>query len=421
MTNSVSRRTFLTAGTAVVAASLAPNAAFAADGKGNNPTAGTAPFTLNAEVLDSGEQVTSVTIDASRQGGLKEGPIPTTAFTVHARATNPLTDTVAYDMDRIVTAARADNRGRIVLDLEHGEGVSGGATLNYIVDAGRNVMLDLEYTITQVEPLPRHGKGAPQIRSFTQGALVDPEVDAFTHQVAASGTNYRLFTPQNRGRSQSRPLIVWLHGGGEGGLLTGGYNYYDNEAPLRGNRGALGFTTDEAQDLFGGAYVVAPQCPAYWLADGPAYAPLISEVIEEVCATHKVDRDRIHVVGCSNGGYMTLKMIVENPHAFASAVPICPVIVPITPTGGPMVPDEQLKAIDTPTWLITAANDTVVNAQANTVHAHELIDGSIMSLYDDVTWDGTEFHGHWSWIYAARNDPSHQGVKLWKWMAGQKL
>ncbi|MFC8523731.1 hypothetical protein [Pseudarthrobacter sp. NPDC057230] len=49
---------------------------------------------------------------------------------------------------------------------------------------------------------------------------------------------------------------MWLHGGGEGGLLTGGYNYYDNESPLRANRGALGFSTNEAQDLFDGAYVV---------------------------------------------------------------------------------------------------------------------------------------------------------------------
>jgi predicted peptidase len=248
---------------------------------------------------------------------------------------------------------------------------------------------------------------------------VDPEVDAFTHHVAASGTKYRLFTPPERGRSQNRPLIVWLHGGGEGGLLTGGYNYYDNETTLRANRGALGFITDEAQDLFGGAYVVAPQCPAYWLADGPAYAPLISEVIEEVCAAHSVDRDRIHVVGCSNGGYMTLKMIVENPNAFASAVPICPVVVPFSSTA-PMVPDEQLAAIETPTWLITAADDTTIDPQANTVHAHELIPGSIMSLYENVTWDGNRFPGHWSWIYAARNDPSHQGVDLWTWMAEQQ-
>lgn len=111
---------------------------------------------------------------------------------------------MAYDLDRPVTAARIDSRGRIILDLKHGEGVLGDATLDFIEDALRNVMLDLEYTITQVQPLPQHGKGARGIESFIQGALRSPEVDAFTHHVSArSGTNYRLFTPRNRGRSQA--------------------------------------------------------------------------------------------------------------------------------------------------------------------------------------------------------------------------
>lgn len=417
--NTLSRRTFVTAAGTAVVAGLAPTAALAADGKGTNQPRSSAPFTLTATVLDGGEQITSVVIDASRQGGLKEGPLPASAFTVHAHGVNPLTGRVAYDLDRPVTAARADNRGLITLDLKHGEGIPGGATLGYISNAQRNVMLDLTYTVRQVQPLPRHGDGAPHIGAFTQGALVSPEVDAFTHHVARSGLNYRLFAPKNRGRSQSRPLIVWLHGGGEGGLLTGGYSYYDNETPLRGNRGALGFTTDEAQDLFGGAYVVAPQSPSMWLADGPAYAPRIWEVIEEVCATHNVDRGRIHVVGCSNGGYMSLKMTVEYPDAFASAVPICGVVAPFN-SPGPMVTDEQLAAIDTPTWLISAADDTIIDPQANTVHAHELIPGSIMSLYENVTWNGYKFPGHFSWIYASHNDPSHNGIKLWQWMAQQQ-
>ncbi|MEV4991540.1 prolyl oligopeptidase family serine peptidase [Pseudarthrobacter sp. LMD1-1-1.1] len=419
MNNPLSRRTFITAaGTAVAAAGLTPTVALAADGKDTDRRAGSAPFTVNATVLDGGEQITSVVIDASRQGGLAEGPIPASAFTVHALGVNPLTGTVAYDLNRTVTAARADNEGRITLDLKHGEGIPGGASLDYIWNAQRNVLLDLTYTISQVQPLPRHGNGAPQIGAFTQGALVSPEVDAFTRHVARSGLNYRLFAPKNRGRSQGRPLIVWLHGGGEGGLLTDGYSYYDNETPLRGNRGALGFTTDEAQDLFGGAYVVAPQSPSMWLADGPAYAPRIREVIEEVCEAHNVDRDRIHVVGCSNGGYMSLKMVVEYPDVFASAVPICGVVAPFN-SPGPMVTDEQLAAINTPTWLITAADDPIIDPQANTVHAHELIPGSIMSLYENVTWNGYKFLGHFSWIYASHNDPSHNGIKLWRWMAQQ--
>lgn len=177
--NTLSRRTFVTAASTAVVAGLAPTAALAADGNTNQPR-GSAPFTLTATVLDGGEQITSVVIDASRQGGLKVGPLPASAFTVHAHGVNPLTGRVAYDLDRPVTAARADNRGLITLDLKHGEGILGGATLGYISNAQRNVMLDLTYTVRQVQPLPRHGDGAPHIGAFTQGALVSgPQLSSF--------------------------------------------------------------------------------------------------------------------------------------------------------------------------------------------------------------------------------------------------
>ena len=78
--------------------------------------------------------------------------------------------------------------------------------------------------------------------------------------------NYRLFSPAGAERwtgHGKRPLIVWLHGGGEGGLKSA--NYYDNEPQMRANRGALGFSTPEAQRIFDGAYVVAPQAESFWL------------------------------------------------------------------------------------------------------------------------------------------------------------
>lgn len=416
MSSPFPRRAVLTAGAAAATAAAA-TVGLAPAALAKRPER-SAPFTLDAEVLDGGEQIVSVTIDATRQGGLPTGELPTTIFTVHARGTNRLTGTVAYDLDRAVTAVGADHRGRITVELEHGYGVDGASTLDYVGAAGRNVQLDLEYTITQNEPLPLRGKGVAQISSFVQGDLVSPEVDAFSSHVSASGTNYRLFSPARRGKPAELPLVVWLHGGGEGGVGKNGADYYDNETQLRANRGALGPATPEAQALFGGAYVVAPQCTSAWMADGDTFEPLIDEIIEEVAASHRIDRDRVHVTGCSNGGYMSLKMIVENPGTFASAVPIC---CGIGGSPEPLVSDDQLAAISTPTWLIAAANDDTLDPQTNSVHAHELIDESILSLYDTVTWDGVDYPGHWSWIYAARNDPSHEGTSLWEWMAEQQL
>jgi hypothetical protein len=57
---------------------------------------------------------------------------------------------------------------------------------------------------------------------------------------------------------------------------------------------------------------------------------------------------------------------------------------------------------------------------ANTIHAHDLIPRSLMTLYDHVIWNGHQFPGHWSWIYVARNDPSINGTHIWQWMARQR-
>jgi predicted peptidase len=189
---------------------------------------------------------------------------------------------------------------------------------------------------------------------------------------------------------------------------------------LRANRGALGFATREAQRIFGGAYVVAPQSPSFWLEDGPRFAPQIREIIGEISRRHPIDRDRLYVAGCSNGGYMSLEMTVIYRHLFAASVPICGVVASLEPGGPPMITDAELRRIDTPTWLVASRDDTTVPPEANTIHAHDLIPGSLMTLYDHVIWNGYQFPGHWSWIYVARNDPSINGTHIWQWMAQQR-
>jgi predicted peptidase len=412
----ISRRTVLAAGAGAVAGLSVPSVVAA------RPGTTRVGFTLNARVLDGGEQVTSVTLHTSRLGHIDPASLTTGTFTVHAKATSPIPIAAGdqifseYDLDRPVTAARLDRRGDIVLDLSYAEGQIGGGTLGYVLSRGRNVRLDLAYTITQHTPVVVRGRGPLTIASFAQGRLDNPEVDAFSHHVSRSGMKYRLYTPR-RGRGK-RPLVVWLHGGGEGASLPDGY--YDNETTLRANRGALGFATPEAQQIFGGAYVVAPQSTSYWLEDGPRFAPLILEIVREVARRHPVDRDRIHVVGCSNGGYMSLEMTTTFPDLFATSVPICGVVASLEPGGPTMITDAELAGITTPTWLVASRDDPTVPPAPNTVHAHHLIPGSLMTLYDHVVWNGHQFPGHWSWIYVARNDPAVEGTHIWQWMARQR-
>lgn len=420
MRTSITRRSVLVSGVAAGASALLGTPAASAAVNASSAGGG-AWVTPVAEVLDGGEQVTSLRVSSAGLARAERSSLTANTFAVHVAATNPLTGEVAYEQDRVVSAAGWSRRDEVTLELEHGWGVAGGGTLSYMGAYGRNVLLDLDYTVTQVEPLRgAAGSGRIVIDSFRQARLSDPEVDAFGHHATASGLNYRLFSPVGAGGPEGAALVVWLHGGGEGGLLTDGYDYYDNETQLRANRGALGFATPEAQAHFGGAYVLAPQSTSAWMLDGDRFAPLVMEAIEEVVATRRIDRRRIHVVGCSNGGYMSLKMVAEHPDVFATSTPICCGIGARDGSSTYFISDAELEAMTTPTWLVASADDTTLDSQANTVYAHERIDGSIMSLYDRVTWDGNTFPGHWSWIYVARNDPSHDGRSIWEWMATTK-
>ena len=419
----ISRRTVLAAGAAAAGLSLPGVAAYA----GGHPSR-SVRFTLNARVLDGGEQVTSITLDTDRLGPIDPDSLTTDTFSVHAKATSPIPVAAGdqifseYDLDRPVTDVRLDRRGNIVIQLRYAEGQVGGGTLGYILSKGRNVQLDLVYTITQNAPITLRNRRPVTIRRFEQGRLSNPEVDAFSYRVSDSGMNYRLYSPNrgggHRGRRRGRPLIVWLHGGGEGGLLAD--DYYDNETPLRANRGALGFATPRAQRIFDGAYVVAPQSTSYWMEDGPRFAPLIREIIGDLARRYPIDRDRIYVVGASNGGYMTMEMTNIYRDLFAAAVPICGVVQPLRPGGPRLLTDAELRQIRTPTWLVTSRNDPTVPAEPNTILAHRLIPDSLLTLYDRVVWNGHEYDDHWSWIYVARNDPSINGTHIWQWMADQR-
>ncbi len=381
------------------------------------PVPTSATFTLNAKVLDGGQQIVSLTIDSSRLG-VRASSLSAGTFSVHAVGTNPTsaTDVTGIDADRTVTGVHLDRRGRIVIDLAYGFDVSSAFTFAWSNSAGtlgRNIMLDLAYTVTQNHPITLRDGRSFTFASLTQGKVVDPEVDAYRYG-QSHGLKYRLFTPAGWGK---RPLIVWLHGGGEGGWSDA----YNDDLPLIANRGALGFSTPKAQRVFGGAYVLAPQATDYWLND-PAmgYSAKLKALIDDVVKHNRIDRSRIYVVGASNGGYMAPKLAIDYPGFFAADVPISPVVAFGDST---MISDAQLTQLRRiPTWVVQAKNDPVVPFETNGKHIYDVVGNALLSAYDGVTWDGVTYNGHWSWIYVAHNDPTtRHGLHIWQWMANQSL
>ncbi|MFT3944439.1 MAG: PHB depolymerase family esterase [Ancrocorticia sp.] len=398
-------------------AELLPSDVVLAADDSNTEPSGAVPFTLDAYVLDGGQQVVSLTLDTSDRA-VDESSLDADTFSVHAKGTSPfasLTDVAGFDVDRGVTGASLDSEGDIVIDLGHGFMVPGADTLGWSNEAGRNIQLDLEYTITQNKPIALADSTSVEFAEFEQGALVDAEVDAFAAG-ASAGLNYRLFTPDTAASSE-RPLVVWLHGGGEGGWAEA----QDNALPLLANRGALGFITPEAQDIFGGAYVLAPQATDFWMNDAAmGYSAQLKALIDDVVATNNIDASRIYVAGASNGGYMAARLGSDYPDYFAAVVPVCPAVAYGSTT---LLTDDELAVLnDVPTWIVQATSDDVLPYETNGGHMADIVSNALLTTYPDVTAGGVTYPPHFSWIYVANNDPVNaDGQHIWQWMAAQKL
>lgn len=160
--------------------------------------------------------------------------------------------------------------------------------------------------------------------------------------------DYRYYSPVKENDKTKYPLVVWLHGMGNGLEVGGQLAASDIEM----------WATPEYQSRFagGGAFIFAPRSleekGLFW--DNSLIYPVraaIDDFIEKNKAN--IDLSRIYVGGYSMGGKMTLKMAVAYPEMFAAAFPICPAWVPDT--------SATAKLADMPVWLTSGTSDPLVN------------------------------------------------------------
>lgn len=154
-----------------------------------------------------------------------------------------------------------------------------------------------------------------------------------------NGIRYRLKAPEGQG---PRPLVLFLHGGGECGT--------DNLRQLTGTLGAI-----ELAERLADFYVMAPQAPTGGMTDEERFAKLQSrgdpyrvclrmktdngpldsgwtrDYLAKVCAQIRsliaggqVDPARVYLFGLSMGGAGALKALSVAPDLFAAAVIVCP-------------------------------------------------------------------------------------------------
>lgn len=217
-------------------------------------------------------------------------------------------------------------------------------------------------------------------------------------------------------------LVIWLHGAGEGGAN----GEVGPEVANLGNE-VTALYTEEFQSLFGGAYILTPQTPTMWMNNGTGeytsdgssiYTEALMALIDAyVKANPDIDTNRIIIGGCSNGGFMTMKMIMTYPEYFAAAYPICEAY---TDT---WITDDMINSIaDLPLWFVYALNDTVVDPNANaiaTINRLKAVNDDVhVSEFENVY--GETYMGHWSWLYFFNNEcVDENGTNMWQWLAQQ--
>ncbi|MBE6820234.1 MAG: hypothetical protein E7516_04210 [Ruminococcaceae bacterium] len=188
--------------------------------------------------------------------------------------------------------------------------------------------------------LSKEGGIEPLKAQFVQDE--GPETNGYT-------VDYSYYSPVKENDTTKYPLVVWLHGMGDG---------KEPGAPVKKSNIAY-WTSDEFQARFkpaGGAFILAARSREedniFW--SNEMIEPLRA-AIDEFIAYNKenIDLTRIYVGGYSMGGKMTLKMAVAYPEMFAAAFPICPA----------WSPSEELCGMlaDTPVWITSSTRDPLVN------------------------------------------------------------
>ncbi len=220
-----------------------------------------------------------------------------------------------------------------------------------------------------------------------------PEVNGYT-------IDYRFYSPVGYRDRTEYPLVIWLHGMGDGA--------YDGKQVESSNI-AL-WASEEYQSRFegsGGAFILCARSVEeeglYWTDEliQPLRAAIDAFIHDN---WYNIDLERIYIGGYSMGGKMTLKMAVAYPELFAAAFPICPAWVPGT--------DATARIDDMPIWLTSGAADPLVNYYAmamptwkNIIAESNVADDCRFSTLTRTAYANglPTSSGHHSW-YAVNND-----------------
>ena len=177
-------------------------------------------------------------------------------------------------------------------------------------------------------------------------------------------------------------------------------------------------------------YIIAPQYGEmmHWAMKDvkDALLKLMDSTINDA---GDIDRSRIYIYGYSAGGVGTLRLVREHPGFFAAAVSIC----------GATGTWDINNLLDTPLWMIHAADDNIVKATYRTPGGKDPANLGSRDIYDwylkkkeeapvmaDIRY--TEYPEGWmkehyglnphcSWVTAS----NPHDTSVWEWMFSKRL
>lgn len=401
-----------------------------------------------SEVMDYGPNITTVILD---KGVCMEKEPSAEDFTVHVKR-RLITGDLPWpefmgkrpefpmEGERIVEKAfRSDAEGRedaggtfvaLQMNCDPRNGLSSTIRFN----GKYNVSVEGEYTITQND-----GDVFDVSDGDTQklGELLQEA----EHEDPERNLRYCWYEPETE-EGERVPLIIWLHGYGEGGNET--------KIAATGNK-VVNLISPEIQKIFGGkAFLLAPQAPTMWMDNGSGelitdgsslYIGPLERLFRDFMEEHpQVDRSRVYLGGDSNGGYMSVTLAIHDPSLYAAVFPVCEA------RADKNISEEDLKNLaSVPTWFTAAKTDTVVPVDEYVVPTYlrlkEAGADTHLTLWDKVldqtgqyqNVDGTpyEYAGHWSWIPMLNNAnrldydgtevmENGKAVTICEWLAAKK-
>ncbi|MDW3194378.1 MAG: prolyl oligopeptidase family serine peptidase [Cytophagales bacterium] len=323
---------------------------------------------------------------------------------------------------------RVDKGNHVTLVMAVGPDLSIGSPMQYFVGCGGTKWVNYNLIITDQSSGQvwdqEHDSISPIVDQFDLDGT-------FTYKDRQPLT-YAAYKP-TIAASEKSPLIIWLHGSGEGGT--------DTTVPLLANK-AANYASEEIQSIFGGAFVLVPQCQGAWMhnergistwgEENDVYNESLLALIKDfVNKNPKIDENRIYVGGCSNGGYMSLKLMLLDPDYFAAAY------VSALAYKSKFLTDEEIERIaNNSIWFIHSADDPATVADETVIPVYDrLIRAGAkdvhLSLYEHVVdlygfYGGKDYryNGHLSWIYSHSNHAAKvidgKYTSVMEWMSGRR-